>query len=67
MNETSKDSGVFVSNIYFSSNHTIGQRLHTIEEDLVIASYEDRTPPLLSSLFLSYLYSNTSTKKNFAK
>ena len=48
--ETSKDSGVFVSNIYFSSNPSIGQRLHTIEEDLVIASYEDHTlPPSHSS------------------
>ena len=43
--ETSKDSGVFVSNIYFSSNPSTGQRLHTIEEDLVIASYEDHTLP----------------------
>jgi len=43
--ETSKDSGVFVSNIYFSSNPSIGQRLHTLDEDLVIASYEDHTIP----------------------
>ena len=43
--ETSKDSGVFVSNIYFSSNLSSGQRLHTVEEDLVIASYEDHTLP----------------------
>jgi len=43
--ETSKDSGVFVSNIYFSSNSSTGQRLHTLEEDLVIASYEDYTLP----------------------
>jgi len=43
--ETSKDSGVFVSNIYFSEKPSTGQRLHTIEEDLVIASYEDHTLP----------------------
>jgi hypothetical protein len=43
--ETGKDSGVFVSNIYFSPNHSTGQRLHTLEEDLVIASYEDHTLP----------------------
>ena len=45
--ETSKDSGVFVSNIYFSSNPSIGQRLHTVEGNHVIASYEDRTLPAL--------------------
>ena len=43
--ETSKDSGVFVSNIYFSSEPSTGQRLHTLEEDLVIASYDDHTLP----------------------
>ena len=43
--ETDKDSGVFVSNIYFSPNHYVGQRRHTLEEDLVIASYEDHTIP----------------------
>lgn len=43
--ETGKDSGVFTSNIYFSSNPSTGQRLHTVEGDLVIASYEDHTIP----------------------
>ena len=43
--ETSKNSGVFVSTIYFSSNHSTGQRLYTLEGDLVIASYEDHTLP----------------------
>jgi len=48
--ETGKDSGVFVSNIYFSEKPSTGQRLHTLEEDLAIASYEDHTlPPLHSS------------------
>ncbi|BDQ30314.1 hypothetical protein NZNM25_10420 [Nitrosopumilus zosterae] len=44
--ETSKDSGVFASNIYFSPNSSTGQRIHVLEEDLVIASYEDQTLPI---------------------
>ena len=43
--ETNKDSGVFASNIYFSSSPSIGQRLHILEEDLAVASYEDETLP----------------------
>ena len=43
LHETGKNSGVFMANIYFSSNHSTGQRVHTLEDDLVIALYEDNT------------------------
>lgn len=43
--ETGTDTGIFESNIYFSEKPSMGQRLHTLEEDLVIASYEDHTLP----------------------
>ena len=43
--ETGVDTGIFESNIYFSEKSSTGQRLHTLEEDLAIASYEDHTLP----------------------
>lgn len=46
--ETDVDTGVFQSNIYFSEKPSTGQRLHTLEEDLAFASYEDYTLPLSS-------------------
>ena len=47
--ETGVDTGIFESNIYFSEKPSTGQRLHTLEEDLAIASYEDHTLPLQHS------------------
>jgi hypothetical protein len=48
--ETGADTGIFESNIYFSEKPPTGQRLHTLEEDLAIASYDDHTlPPPYSS------------------
>jgi len=43
--ETGADTGIFESNIYFSEKPSTGQRLHTLEEDLAIASYDDHTLP----------------------
>ena len=71
--ETSKDSGVFVSNIYFSSNPSVGQRLHTLEEDLVIASYDDHTLPashadsleILDSMIIRKTMANPDGNKSF--
>ncbi|MBI1663436.1 MAG: hypothetical protein IS860_08100 [Nitrosopumilus sp.] len=47
--ETDVDTGIFQSNIYFSEKPSNGQRLHTLEEDLVFASYEDHTLPSSSN------------------
>ena len=47
--ETGTDTGMFETNIYFSEKISDGQRLHTLEEDLVFASYEDYTLPLSSN------------------
>ena len=72
--ETGKDSGVFVSNIYFSSNPSIGQRLHALEGDLVIASYEDRTLPasyaddkieILDSMIIRKILANPNENRDF--
>ena len=72
--ETSKDSGVFTSNISFSSNHSVGQRLHTLEEDLVIASYEDNTIPssygskkmeILDSMIIRKTLANHDESRDF--
>ena len=72
--ETSKDSGVFTSNIYFSSNPSAGQRLHTLEEDLVIASYEDYTIPssyddkkleILDSMIIRKTLANPDENRDF--
>lgn len=46
--ETGKNTGVFESNIYVSEKHSTGQRLHVLEDDVVIAEYKDRTLPLTS-------------------
>ena len=64
--ETSKDSAVFTSNIAFSSNHSIGQRLHTLEEDLVIASYEDHTVPLPYDKEKQEILDSVIVRKTFA-
>jgi len=72
--ETSKDSGVFVSNIYFSANPSTGQRLHTLEEDLVIASYKDHTLPasyaddslkILDSMIIRKTFANPDESRDF--
>ncbi|MCA9828705.1 MAG: hypothetical protein KC444_10045 [Nitrosopumilus sp.] len=65
--ETDKDSGVFVSNIYFSSNPSVGQRLHTLEEDLVIASYEDHTLPVSYADDSLEILDSMIIRKTFAK
>jgi len=43
--ETGKNTGIFESIVYFSIKPSLGQRLHTIEGDSVIAEYEDHTLP----------------------
>ncbi len=43
--ETTKDSGIFDSPVYFSEDVSTGQRLRAYDGDAVTAAYEDRTLP----------------------
>ena len=74
--ETDVDTGVFQSNIYFSENPSAGQRLHTLEEDLVFASYEDYTLPLssekeklsvLDSMIIQKTFVNSDENQTFIR
>ena len=72
--ETGADTGIFESNIYFSEKLSTGQRLHTLEEDLAIASYDDHTLPpphssdeklkILDSIIIRKTFANTDESQN---
>ncbi len=47
--ETGKNTGVFESNIYVSEKPFVGQRLHVLKDDVIIAEYKDQTLPLASA------------------
>jgi hypothetical protein len=73
--ETGRDTGIFESNIYFSEKHSTGQRLRIVEDDLVIASYEDDTLPpshssdrklkILDSLIIRETFINSEGNQGF--
>jgi hypothetical protein len=72
--ETGVDTGIFESNIYFSEKPSTGQRLHTLEEGLAIALYEDHTLPpphpsdgklkILDSIIIRKTFANLDESQN---